>query len=86
MMGKHPREWAVALLFAALLVALRIAAPAFYNAANIRDILLGNAPVLICAIGSTLATPTTATAAPVHTFRPAIRPNTEPAISPLPPA
>jgi rhamnose transport system permease protein len=48
------REWAVALLFAALLVALRIAAPAFYNAANIRDILLSNVPVLICAIGSTL--------------------------------
>src|SRR5437667_2119939 len=54
MMAKHQREWAVALLFAALLVALRIAAPAFYNAANIRDILLGNVPVLICAIGSTL--------------------------------
>src|SRR5439155_2277706 len=48
------REWAVALLFAALLAALRIAAPAFYNAANIRDILLSNVPVLICAIGSTL--------------------------------
>src|SRR5882672_11162107 len=48
------RDWAVALLFAALLVALRIAAPAFYNAANIRDILLSNVPVLICAIGSTL--------------------------------
>ena len=54
MMAKHQREWAVALLFAALLVALRIAAPAFYSAANIRDILLSNVPVLICAIGSTL--------------------------------
>jgi len=53
-MAKHPREWAVALLFLALLVVLRIAAPAFYSAANIRDILLSNAPVLICAIGSTL--------------------------------
>jgi rhamnose transport system permease protein len=53
-MAKHQREWAVALLFLALLIVLRIAAPAFYTAANIRDILLSNAPVLICAIGSTL--------------------------------
>jgi rhamnose transport system permease protein len=38
----------------ALLLALRVAAPAFYSAANLRDVLLSNAPVLICAIGSTL--------------------------------
>src|SRR6266511_2386127 len=55
MIAEHQREWAVALLLVALLAALRIAAPAFYSAANIRDIVLGNMPVLICAIGSTLA-------------------------------
>ena len=54
MIARHRRESAVGLLFVALLVALRIAAPAFYSAANIRDILLSNVPVLICAIGSTL--------------------------------
>jgi rhamnose transport system permease protein len=54
MIAKHQREWAVALLFVGLLAALRVAAPAFYSAANIRDILLSNVPVLICAIGSTL--------------------------------
>jgi len=52
--AKYPREWAVGLLFVALLLALRVAAPAFYSAANLRDVLLSNAPVLICAIGSTL--------------------------------
>src|SRR5258708_31536209 len=51
---KHQREWAVAVLFLALLAALRAAAPTFYSAANIRDILLSSVPVLICAIGSTL--------------------------------
>jgi rhamnose transport system permease protein len=54
MMSAYPRETPVAVLLLALLAALAFAAPAFYSAANLRDLLLSNAPVLICAIGSTL--------------------------------
>jgi ribose/xylose/arabinose/galactoside ABC-type transport system permease subunit len=48
------RDLAVLLALAALLVVLAIKAPPFFAAANLRDILLANVPVLVASIGMTL--------------------------------
>jgi rhamnose transport system permease protein len=48
------REISAALAFAVLLVAVAIIAPSFYSAANLRDLTLNNAPVLLVAIGMTM--------------------------------
>lgn len=50
----HRRELSVGLAYAALLLALGALAPAFYQAANLRDVLVGAAPVLVAAVGMTL--------------------------------
>ncbi len=50
----HRRELSVGAAYAALLVALVAFAPAFYQAANLRDVLVGAAPVLVAAVGMTL--------------------------------
>lgn len=42
------------LAYAVLLVIVAVAAPSFYSAANLRDLILSNAPVLVAAIGATL--------------------------------
>src|ERR687883_154366 len=44
-LGRYKRE---------LAAALGIAAPSFYSAANLRDLAVNNAPVLLVAIGMTL--------------------------------
>jgi ribose/xylose/arabinose/galactoside ABC-type transport system permease subunit len=44
----------VATAFLALLVLLAVLAPAFFRPDNLRDLLVGNAPVLVAAIGMTL--------------------------------
>ncbi len=48
------REASVAIAWAALLVALAFAAPGFFQAANLRDLLLANASTLLAASGMTL--------------------------------
>ena len=44
----------MALAYAALLLIVAAVAPAFFTAANLRDLLLSNAPVLLVAVGMTL--------------------------------
>src|SRR5437762_262288 len=48
------REISAALAYAALLIAVVIIAPSFFSAANLRDLTLNNAPVLLVAIGMTM--------------------------------
>src|SRR2546421_1512877 len=48
------REISAALAYAALLIAVAIIAPSFFSAANLRDLTLNNAPVLLVAIGMTM--------------------------------
>ncbi|HEX9106986.1 MAG TPA: ABC transporter permease [Longimicrobiales bacterium] len=52
--GRYKRELAPAAAFAALLLAVAIAAPSFFRAENLRDLALNNAPVLLVAVGMTL--------------------------------
>lgn len=49
----HSRERAVGAALCALLVLLAFAAPGFFRAQNLRDLLLDNATVLIAAVGMT---------------------------------
>src|SRR5512146_2902012 len=53
-LGRYKREIAPAAAYAALLVAVGIAAPSFFGAENLRDLALNNAPVLLVSIGMTL--------------------------------
>ncbi|MFN0121166.1 MAG: ABC transporter permease, partial [Blastocatellia bacterium] len=53
-LSSYPREIPVALAFAALLLIVAVVSPAFFSLTNIRDLVLGNAPVLLVAIGMTL--------------------------------
>ena len=53
-LGRYKRELSVALAYGALLIAVAIIAPSFYSAANLRDLTLNNAPVLLVAIGMTM--------------------------------
>lgn len=52
--GLGARERAAALVLGALLLILAIAAPGFFSPANLRDILMANAAVLIIALGMTM--------------------------------
>ena len=52
--SRYKRELSAALAYAALLIAVAIIAPSFYSAANLRDLALNNAPVLLVAIGMTM--------------------------------
>ena len=54
LLSSHRREVSVGLAALALLLLLGVVAPAFFRAANLRDLLTGNAPVLVAAIGMTL--------------------------------
>ena len=54
MLKKYQREFAALLAFIVLLAFVGIVAPAFFNAGNLRDLLVTNAPVLLVAIGMTL--------------------------------
>src|SRR2546430_5448739 len=53
-LGRYKRELSAALACAALLAAVGIIAPSFFSSANLRDLALNNAPVLLVAIGMTL--------------------------------
>lgn len=52
--SRHTRELSAAAAFAALLLAVGIVSPSFFSVANLRDLLVSNAPVLIVAVGMTL--------------------------------
>jgi rhamnose transport system permease protein len=54
MIRRYARELAAAVVLAGVLVTLALAAPTFYTAANIRDLLLNNAATMIAALGITL--------------------------------
>jgi rhamnose transport system permease protein len=54
LLASHPRETAVLLVLGSLLLTLGVAAPGFFTAGNLRDILLINLPVLITSIGMTM--------------------------------
>lgn len=53
-MHRYRREVSVALALLALLALLAARAPGFFQAANLRDLLVANAPVLVAAVGMTL--------------------------------
>src|SRR5499427_4135484 len=52
--GKASGEVSAAIAYVALLAIVAVAAPGFYSFANMRDLAVGNAPVLIVAVGMTL--------------------------------
>jgi rhamnose transport system permease protein len=53
-LNRYQREISAAMAYAALLLAVAVIAPAFFSAANLRDLALNNAPALIIAIGMTM--------------------------------
>jgi rhamnose transport system permease protein len=53
-LARYKRELPPAVALAALLLAVGVAAPAFFGAGNLRDLALNNAPVLLVATGMTL--------------------------------
>src|SRR5919204_2284128 len=53
-LGRYKRELSAALAYAALLVLVGVIAPSFFSGANLRDLALNNAPVLLVAVGMTL--------------------------------
>lgn len=53
-LSRYKREVSAALSYAALLALVGLVAPSFFSAANLRDLALNNAPVLIIAIGMTM--------------------------------
>jgi rhamnose transport system permease protein len=54
MVTGHSREISIALVIALLGIALAAVAPAYFERENLSDLFLGNMPVLIVAIGTTL--------------------------------
>src|SRR5262245_19962251 len=52
--ARHQRETSAAIAYFILLAIVAVAAPGFYTFANLRDLAIGNAPVLIVAIGMTM--------------------------------
>jgi len=53
-MGHYKRELSAALAYVALLILIGVISPSFFSAANLRDLALNNAPVLLVALGMTL--------------------------------
>src|SRR5205814_5521572 len=53
-LNRYKRELSAALAYAVLLIAVAIIAPSFFSAANLRDLTLNNAPILLVAIGITM--------------------------------
>ncbi|MDQ3009077.1 MAG: ABC transporter permease [Acidobacteriota bacterium] len=51
---RYNRELSAAAAFAVLLLLVAIVAPSFFSVANLRDLMISNAPVLIVAIGMTM--------------------------------
>lgn len=52
--NQYKREISAAIAYIVLLLVVGIAAPAFFGAGNIGDLLINNAPILLIAIGMTL--------------------------------
>lgn len=53
-LSRFTRELSAAAAFAVLLLAVGVVAPSFFSVANLRDLMISNAPVLIVALGMTL--------------------------------
>src|SRR5258707_9860696 len=53
-LGRYKRELSALLAYIILLVLIGIVAPSFFSGANLRDLALNNAPVLLVATGMTL--------------------------------
>lgn len=53
-LSRYKRELSAALAYLALLAVVGVAAPSFFNAGNLRDLALNNAPALLIATGMTL--------------------------------
>ena len=53
-LARYKREFSTLLAYCVLLVVVGIVAPAFFGGANLRDVALNNAPILIVATGMTL--------------------------------
>src|SRR5213075_2648566 len=53
-LSRYNRELSAAAAFAVLLLVVAIIAPSFFSAANLRDLMISNAPVLIVAVGMTM--------------------------------
>src|SRR3984893_15274305 len=53
-LSNYKREVSAAIAYVVLLVLVGLVAPAFFSAANLRDLALNNAPVLLIAIGMTM--------------------------------
>ena len=53
-LSRYKREVSAAAAYAVLLLAVGVIAPAFFSAANWRDLAMNNAPVLIVAVGMTM--------------------------------
>src|SRR5262245_48336004 len=52
--ARYQREASAAVAYVVLLSIVAVAAPGFYSWANLRDLAIGNGPVLIVAIGMTM--------------------------------
>src|SRR5881628_855582 len=52
--ASYKREMSAAVAYAALLLLAGLAAPSFFSAANLRDLAVNNAPVLVIAVGMTM--------------------------------
>jgi rhamnose transport system permease protein len=52
-LNRYKRELSAATAYALLLALVAVLAPSFFSAANLRDLALNNAPVLIIAVGMT---------------------------------
>ena len=50
---KFKREISATAAFAALLIAVAVISPSFFNAGNLSDLILNNAPTLIVVVGMT---------------------------------
>src|SRR6266566_2958129 len=53
-LGRYKRELSTALAYAALLILIGVIAPSFFSVANLSDLALNNAPVLLVAVAMTL--------------------------------
>src|SRR2546423_14815261 len=53
-LGRYKRELSAALAYAALLILIAVIAPSFFSVANLSDLALNNAPVLLVAVAMTL--------------------------------
>ncbi|HYW74670.1 MAG TPA: ABC transporter permease [Pyrinomonadaceae bacterium] len=53
-LNQYKRELSAALAFAVLLIIVAVIAPSFFTIANLRDLALNNAPVLLVSIGMTM--------------------------------